>query len=61
MKNFDALAVTLIAIVLLAFSEIHLTPKPAFGQAIRLQQTVLREQVRTQLRNHIQVLKCLNR
>ena len=61
MKNFDALAVTLIALALLAFSEIQLPPKPAFDQAIRLQRTVLREHVLTQLRNHIQVLKCLYR
>jgi|HubBroStandDraft_6_1064221.scaffolds.fasta_scaffold118340_3 hypothetical protein len=60
MRNFDAFAVALIAIILLGFSEIHLTPQP-FQSAVRLQQAGLRQQIREQLRAQLQVLKCPNR
>jgi hypothetical protein len=68
MRNFDAFAVALIAIIMLGFSEIHLTPEPWLGQgrselrtAMRFQQAVLREQILAQVRNQIQVLRCPNR
>jgi len=60
MRNFDALAVALIAVILLGFSEIHLTPQP-FRSAVRVQQAVLRQQIREQFRDRLQVLKCPNR
>jgi hypothetical protein len=60
MRNFDAFAVALIALVLLGFSGIHLTPRP-LRSAIRFQQTVLRQQFRDQFLNQIQVLKCPSR
>jgi len=60
MRNFDAFAVALIAIILLGFSEIHLTPQP-LGQGVPFQQAMLRQQIREQLRDRLQVLKCPNR
>ena len=60
MRNFDAFAVALIAIILLGFSEIHLTQQP-LGQGVRFQQAGLRQQIREQFLDRLQVLKCPNR
>jgi len=60
MRDFDAFAVTLIAIILLGFSEIHLTPQP-LRSAVRVQQAVWRQQIREQFRDRLLVLKCPNR
>lgn len=60
MRNFDAFAVALIAVILLGFSEIHVTPEP-LRSGVHVQQAVLRQQIREQLQSHLQVLKCPNR
>jgi hypothetical protein len=52
MRNFDAFAVALIALILLAFSEIRNKPEP-FRSVVRIQQAMLR--------NQVQVLPCPNR
>jgi len=67
MRNFDAFALSIIVVILLGFSEIRLQPLPFRAEssqlrsAIRFQRTNLREQIRQQFRNQIQVLRCPNR
>jgi hypothetical protein len=67
MRNFDAVALTFIVMILLGFSGFRLTPLPFRAEAselrsaIRFQQTTMREQIRQQVRNEIQVLRCRNR
>jgi hypothetical protein len=67
MRNFDAFALSIIVVILLGFSEIRLQPLPLRAEssqlrsAIRFQRTNLREQIRQQFRNQIQVLRCPNR
>jgi hypothetical protein len=52
MRNFDAVAVAVISIMLLGFSEIRVKPD-RFQSVVRIQQAMFQ--------NQMQVLQCLNR